>query len=577
MKNLVIFFILSISLIGCTNNAHTAEWNKIDSCIRNSDTTALQLLRKMDYDKNDFSKADRMRYELLLASAHNKFFISMKSDSTMKNVVDYYSDNGNNNQRMEATYLLGCVYRDMGDAPRALECYENAVQLSDTTSLTCNYQLLCRIYAQMASLFHQQRSPKIELSMWNKAIKYAWIAKDTLRALDCLNCSGGAYNMLEKKECAIKIVKTTYHRYMELNRIDLASKILIPIIDYEIGRGEINNAKKHIDEFEMKSNVFDKHGDIDSGWEFFYAFLGKYYEAVSQKDSAVYYYRKLLLYPSEISNLEAGYGGLMSVYRKMNIPDSAVKYAELYANANDTANFRHSAEEITRIQALYNYNESQKKAEGKAAENRKLWYFIYVVLLISIITSFGIYIYLRNLRLESRKKLTDENEKYSDILYRYNQLTDEMCSIKSGINLYRNKKEQEINCLLDKLSIYQEDSSKSEKWNIEQALLSHQTVRRLHELARHAKIPTELEWNDLYDVVSDHLSDFYNYITMPEFNLNNVEIKICILMRLYFIPSELAVLFNITKQRVTNIRSSINKKLFHKDGAKKIDQSIRNI
>ena len=261
----------------------------------------------------------------------------------------------------------------------------------------------------------------------------------------------------------------------------------------------------------------------------------------------------------------------------MDIPDSIVKYALLYANANDSANYKHSADEITRTQALYNYNESQKKAEGKAAENRKLWYFIYVVLLISIITSFGIYIYLRNLRLESRKKLTDENEKYSNILYRYNQLTDEMCSIKSGINLYRNKKEQEINCLLDKLSIYQEDSSKSEKWNIEQALLSHQTVRRLHELARHAKIPTELEWNDLYDVVSNHLSDFYNYITMPEFNLNNVEIRICILMRLYFIPSELAVLFNITKQRVTNIRSSINKKLFHENGTKKIDQSIRNI
>ncbi len=102
-------------------------------------------------------------------------------------------------------------------------------------------------------------------------------------------------------------------------------------------------------------------------------------------------------YPAEISNLEEGYKGLMSIYRKMDIPDSIVKYAQLYANANDSANYRHSADEITRTQALYNYNESQKKAEGKAAENRKLWYFIYVVLLISIITSFGIYIYLRNL------------------------------------------------------------------------------------------------------------------------------------------------------------------------------------
>ena len=95
MKNFVIFFILSISLIGCTNNAHIAEWNKIDSCIRHSDTTALQLLRKIGNDQNNLSKADRMRYELLLASAHNKFFISMKSDSVMNDVVDYYSENGN--------------------------------------------------------------------------------------------------------------------------------------------------------------------------------------------------------------------------------------------------------------------------------------------------------------------------------------------------------------------------------------------------------------------------------------------------------------------------------------------------
>ena len=107
MKHLVIFLILSVCLIGCTNNAHTAEWSKIDTCIQNSDTTALTLLRRIGNDKADFTKADRMRYELLLASAHNKFFISMKSDSTLNDVVDYYLENGSANERMEATYLLG--------------------------------------------------------------------------------------------------------------------------------------------------------------------------------------------------------------------------------------------------------------------------------------------------------------------------------------------------------------------------------------------------------------------------------------------------------------------------------------
>jgi hypothetical protein len=577
LKHFVTFIILSLCLIGCTNNTHDAEWNKIDNCIQRSDTTALQLLRKIGNDKDKFSKADRMRYELLLASAHNKFFVSMESDSTMKDVVDYYSDKGNDNERMEATYLLGCVYRDKGDAPRALEYYEDAVESADTTSSKCNHQLLCRIYAQMALLFQEQRSPKLELGMWNKAIKYAWMAKDTLLALNYIHGLGGAYYMMNRQKDALNNTLLVYNLYKKYGQTEWAADILAPIIDDEINKGKYHDAKKHIDEYRYKSNAFDKQGNLKLGCEPFYIYLGKFYEAVSQKDSAIYYYRKLLLYPSEISNLEEGYKGLMSVYGKMNIPDSIVKYAKLYANANDTANYRHSAEEITRTQALYNYNESQKQAADKASENSRLWFFVYILLFISTIIAGCIYIYLRNLRLRSRKKLADENERYSDILYRYNQLIDELNSIETGISEYQDKKEQEINCLLEKLSIYQDDSSKYEKWNIEQALLSHQTVRRMHELARHAQMPSELEWNDLYDVVSNHLSAFYNYINKPQFDLNHVEIRICILIRLYFIPSELAVLFNIKKQRVTNIRSRINKKLFNKDGTKGIDQRIRNL
>jgi lipopolysaccharide biosynthesis regulator YciM len=49
-------------------------------------------------------------------------------------VADYYDRNGTANERMEAHYLLGCVYRDLGDAPRALTSYNNAVDCADTTA-----------------------------------------------------------------------------------------------------------------------------------------------------------------------------------------------------------------------------------------------------------------------------------------------------------------------------------------------------------------------------------------------------------------------------------------------------------
>ena len=42
------------------------------------------------------------------------------------------------------------------------------------------------------------------------------------------------------------------------------------------------------------------------------------------------------------------------------------------------------------------------------------------------------------------------------------------------------------------------------------------------------------------------------------------ERKASMLIRLRFIPSELVVLLGLSKQRVTNIRSNINRKVFHK-------------
>ena len=75
----------------------------------------------------------QMHEALMQAKAQNENFEPFTSDSTMLRVVDYYDSHGTANEQMLAHYLLGCVYRDLGDAPRALECYHDAVSKADTT------------------------------------------------------------------------------------------------------------------------------------------------------------------------------------------------------------------------------------------------------------------------------------------------------------------------------------------------------------------------------------------------------------------------------------------------------------
>ena len=95
-----------------------------------------------------------MRHELLRARAMNKSYTPFTTDSTMLAVADWYDRHGTPNERMEARYLLGCAYRDMGEAPRAVDCYLEAAGCADTTATDCDFWMMASIYGQMAKLYH---------------------------------------------------------------------------------------------------------------------------------------------------------------------------------------------------------------------------------------------------------------------------------------------------------------------------------------------------------------------------------------------------------------------------------------
>ena len=535
MKYTVVAYIVCIlACLGCSRSMHRNEFSRIDSLIQKEDTTALVVLDSLGKEKENFSTSDKMYYNLLLADAHNKFFISLASD----------------------TFMCDVVYRDKGDVPLAIEKYNQAVGKADTTSLNCNYRLLCRIYAQMAYLFNEQRSPLMELKMWDKAIPYAWKVKDTLAALNYYEHTAYAYDILGNKEKQREINNTAYQQYIACGHPECAAGSLTIFIDEEVKDGKFRQAKKHIDEYVNYSGAFGKNGEIAEGRELFYYYVGKYYEAISKLDSAQIYYRKVLCYPKNLSNLESGYHGLMSVFSKKHQPDSVVKYARLYADANDSVNLKKSAEEITRVQALYNYSENKKIAIEKTKVNKQLVFFIHSALFILIIAGIITFYEVRKRIAQRKREQNIENEKYTSLLFRYNEITEELK-------------------LEEQLSIYKYTPVNYENYQQAPSLLHISIVKRMHENARHAKSANEKDWTEINDMVSSLLPDFYHQVSQAE--LTKQELRTCILIRLSFIPSEIATLLNTTKQRISNIRISINKKLFHQSGTSGLDEQIHAI
>ena len=61
---------------------------------------------------------------------------------TVDSLVRFFDLHGNANERMMAHYLQGRVHHDMGETPIALECYQKATEMADTTRRDCDLRTL---------------------------------------------------------------------------------------------------------------------------------------------------------------------------------------------------------------------------------------------------------------------------------------------------------------------------------------------------------------------------------------------------------------------------------------------------
>jgi hypothetical protein len=494
----------------------------------------------------------------------------------MDAVVDYLDWWGTANERMTAHYLLGSVYRDQDNAPMALRCYRDAVSYADTTASDCDYHRLSRIYGQIADLFHRQRAPRLEIEAERKAVEYAWRAKDTLAAVIFYQLLGNPYHMLNMMDSCLFYNYQAAKMYKKYGYTEYASENLPYIIDIHIRKQEYQKAKQAMDEFE-KDFVQPRKETYYAHQPGYYYYWGAYYSGINKLDSAEYFFRRLLDTATCLDHLEMAYKGLKTVYQQLEIGDSIAKYADLYCQYNDSASFQHSADELTRTQALYNYEEHERIAAKKTQEAKRYKIIIAISLVTFCLLAYACFRYIRKQQRRKKAELMAANTEYLSLLGQYKKLQDDMLLSQRSIDEFRDGKEREIQQLLQKLALYQEVPQICKHWDAEQAMLQSPIVSHLHHLASQVVAPTHSQWQELRSFAEEHLSAFYQYINRRDLGLTNQEILISILVRLQFIPSEQAALLDVSKQRITNLRSSINQKLFGTKGSKNLEENITTL
>ena len=295
MKKLVIAFALLLSLACCTTEAD-----------RNRMRAGLDSINVRNRHSQPFTVSDVQPY------------------------VAFFDDHGTPGDRVLAHYLLGLAYSDHGEAPMALQCYQDAIDCADTTVADCDYAQLARVYGQMANVFNQQGLYQEQLQNTDVSVRYAWKGKDTLLALR--NCEQKSYAYMELKDTtsAIAVIEDVARQFMALGYAKNAAISLGGYIRPLIDIGDYGRAKDYIKLYEAKSGRFDSYGNIETGREIYYKSKGLYYLHTDILDSAEYYFRKELRDGKDFYNQNSAANGLTLLYDKLQRPDSMAKYA-LYA------------------------------------------------------------------------------------------------------------------------------------------------------------------------------------------------------------------------------------------------------
>ena len=583
MKEKVIFLLLIIMLLAsCAGNRKYDDLMKrADSIMNVNDDSAKVAIRMLDGVKSqlpEFTKKQRMRYELLRHKAMNKACITFTSDSVMKEVVDYYDHHGSANERMLANYVLGCVYRDMYEAPMALEYYNKATEQADTTAADCDYGTLYRVYSQMGFLFSKQYLPYQLLDAFGKAMKYAYLAKDTLNAIINYQNRENAYSYLGNKDSVIAINLHAATMFKQIGNNYAAAIAFGCNYNYYVEKEDTLNALKTFKAY--FSTGYEGNSEYEDSKAYVLCQKGTYYMFTAQLDSAYNNLQQSLRLCKSYSIKAATTKALAQYYAKVNQPAMAMKYALQSSEYNDSDLIEARKTQLQQVQAMYDYSRNQevaKRAEQKAKRSMQMNYMIVLAcIMLFLLLS---YIYRKQLALK-KKKIAVSKLLYEDSVLKLKRLQDEKAKLVSEndnkLVQIITEKEKTINKLKAEINDIQEKYSLSSMSDVELALMDSSIYKKIKFIEVHPKKNmSEEDWKELADTVEKAIP---NFIPRLKNKLSDKDYQICLLIRLGFSTSLIARLLDLSVAAISKSRKTMLKKICGKIGKPKdFDEYVLHI
>ena len=504
-------------------------------------------------------------------------------DSMMQRVVAYYKKSGASNDLMEAYYLLGSVYRDLHEAPKAMEAFLNGINASDTISSDCRYNLLARLYGQKCEILYRQNLYEQAIETSKTMYKYAVLAKDTLFMVaarwsrlgmyfsfcDYFTVANNCWGLLEdSKQMGLYAygasnLCTSVLANMELGRVEDAAKLLSI---YEQHSGQVN-PKTH-----------------ECTFPIYYYAKGRVLAAIGELDSAEYFYRKELE-AQDWNNRQAAYRGLRMLFEQKGLTDSVCKYAPLQCDAVDSSYQEKLSLSLQNLYELYDYNRlqtenNQKELQLQASRRRAV--YVWCALAFVVVCALFVLFFLRSwyrqriagaeLKLERANTDLEERESHlaalREELARVNDEKERLRLTGEVEQAERETAEQRKAVMndqerLDELRQRVRTKSKTLRQQYCQSPLFKSLQRKAKNNVVATKQDYELIQKTLFQKDSELLQRFYALTNSPL----ETELHAFLLLRLGLTKTEAGLLMAHSQQAITNICTRLYRKVSGRDSS----------
>lgn len=571
-----VFFTLLYILVGCTENrVQMQRLQVIDSLMEAHPQAAYDSLCRFDsLEVPDASRKVAMKCRMLMAKAQNKLYLQLSADTKFQEVVDYYDSWGTDNEKMQAYYLMGCVYRDQKEAPRAMMSYKKAVEYADTLSKKCDYCTLSKVYGQMAEIYSRQYLHSKAVENFHKYSDYSFLSNNKKDGIQGLLFASIEYYSMGDTLKALNLQAHCRKLYLQSGMRKEAALSYPRLIYTLLNRANYKKAAHYMSLFESQSGLFDSHHNIKQGHEHYYKAKGLYFLGIHRLDSSEYYFRKLGAYGMKYESCN----GLLSVFSKLDQKDSVKKYAVLSEQEMDKILNSTQADAVIQANSLYYYERLQKQMSDMVIQEEKNKNVLLLMGFIALF--FSIYAYNKN-KNNLRKKeirLAKLNKEYLQAVDNAQNTIADYMELKKNTTLFEQKMIKKINVLQDVIDQY-EAKLENVKQSDRIIAIENSDIFLKFKNATTPKLkailPNQDDWKTLEILFKQYFPLVYAKISRTK--LSTQEFHVCVLSWLKFDNREMSILLQTTTSSICNAKQKANYKLFDQNSASSLYKNLSTL